>query len=154
MLDERAYDAFGSLRGIQFGSTVTGSGGPGSVTAAWGQEVLGPDPVGFGGQWGYRGGGAGAGLLLGHRLYSPGTGRFLTRDPIGYAGGVNLYGFVHNNPVTGRDPNGTDDNNTGYQYLGDVFRGIDEQAHAFQKTLRKVGDTHTYGTTTKSSMPA
>jgi len=43
-----------------------------------------------------------------NRYYDPGTGRFLTRDPIGYGGGINLYGFVGNNPVTGADPEGTD----------------------------------------------
>jgi len=41
------------------------------------------------------------------RYYDPGTGRFLTRDPIGYGGGINLYGFIRNNPVTGADPEGT-----------------------------------------------
>ena len=41
-----------------------------------------------------------------NRYYDPGTGRFLTRDPIGYGGGINLYGFVGNNPVTGADPEG------------------------------------------------
>ena len=41
-----------------------------------------------------------------HRYYDAGKGRFLTRDPIGYGGGINLYGFVGNNPVTGADPSG------------------------------------------------
>jgi len=46
--------------------------------------------------------------MVTHRYYAAGKGRFLTRDPIGYAGGINLYGFVGNNPVTGADPEGTD----------------------------------------------
>jgi RHS repeat-associated protein len=33
------------------------------------------------------------------RKYDPLTGTWLTPDPIGIAGGVNLYGFVRNNPV-------------------------------------------------------
>jgi hypothetical protein len=34
-------------------------------------------------------------------------GRFITRDPIGYEGNsLNLYGYVHGNPVAGRDPDG------------------------------------------------
>jgi len=35
----------------------------------------------------------------GLRYYSSTTGRFINRDPIGEAGGVNLYGFVGNDPV-------------------------------------------------------
>ena len=32
------------------------------------------------------------------RLYSPAFGRFLSRDPIGEDGGINLYSYVLNNP--------------------------------------------------------
>ncbi len=40
------------------------------------------------------------------RYYDPGVGRFITKDPIGFAGGVNLYGYVGNNPVNTTDPLG------------------------------------------------
>jgi len=39
----------------------------------------------------------------GERYYSPGLGRFLSRDPIGTDGGLNEYGFVHNDPVNKLD---------------------------------------------------
>ncbi len=39
----------------------------------------------------------------GFRFYSPGSGRFINRDPIGEDGGTNLYGFVGNNPVNMAD---------------------------------------------------
>lgn len=38
-----------------------------------------------------------------HRYYSPELGRFLSRDPIGEAGGMNLYAFVNNNPANAVD---------------------------------------------------
>jgi RHS repeat-associated protein len=34
-----------------------------------------------------------------HRYYHPGLGRFLSRDPIGEAGGLNLYAYAGNDPV-------------------------------------------------------
>jgi RHS repeat-associated protein len=41
-----------------------------------------------------------------NRWYDPQTGRFLTQDPIGLAGGVNLYGYASNNPIAFSDPFG------------------------------------------------
>ena len=64
------------------------------------------DPVGFGGQWGYCKDGATGLYLLTHRYYDAGAGRFINRDPIGYKGGINLYGFAGNNPVNQSDPSG------------------------------------------------
>jgi RHS repeat-associated protein len=39
----------------------------------------------------------------GYRYYDPETGRWLSRDPIGERGGVNLYGMVGNDPVNHYD---------------------------------------------------
>ena len=79
------------------------------------------DSVGFGGQWGYYTVQNTASLdpmtppaprnpctLNGLRYYDPSVGRFITRDPIGYDGGINLYAFCGNNPVMGADPTGLD----------------------------------------------
>jgi len=38
-------------------------------------------------------------VLYEYRAYSPSTGRWLKRDPIGELGGRNLYGFGYNNPI-------------------------------------------------------
>jgi RHS repeat-associated protein len=40
------------------------------------------------------------------RAYDPQTGRWLSRDPIEEAGGINLYGYVGGNPVSYTDPLG------------------------------------------------
>jgi uncharacterized protein RhaS with RHS repeats len=47
-------------------------------------------------------------LLLGHRYYLPAIGRFLTPDPIGHEGGLNLYAYADNNPLRYIDPDGLD----------------------------------------------
>jgi RHS repeat-associated protein len=41
-----------------------------------------------------------------NRYYDPATGRFTQEDPIGLAGGVNLYGFAEGDPVSYSDPYG------------------------------------------------
>jgi len=40
------------------------------------------------------------------RWYEPKSGRFLSEDPIGLAGGLNPYVFAGDDPVNGRDPTG------------------------------------------------
>ena len=82
---------------------------------AWGAKRASNDTTsnndpycGYGGQWGYYTDAESGLTLCGHRYYDSNTGRWLTRDPIGYAGGINLYGYVGNNASNGIDPNGTD----------------------------------------------
>ena len=40
------------------------------------------------------------------RYYDPMEGRFISKDPIGFKGGINLYSYVHNNPLNRVDPRG------------------------------------------------
>lgn len=41
-----------------------------------------------------------------HRYYDPKTGRYVTPDPIGLEGGINLWPYTANNPVNWMDPEG------------------------------------------------
>ena len=77
------YDAFG----------VSRTGNPG-------------DPFGFGGQYGYYTDVETGFVLMTHRYYDPGTGRFINRDPMLYNNNVNLYGYVANRPTLLIDPSG------------------------------------------------
>ena len=43
---------------------------------------------------------------FGARWYDPATGRWISKDPILLAGGLNLYAFCGNDPVNGSDPSG------------------------------------------------
>jgi len=45
-------------------------------------------------------------LHVGHRYYDPASGRFVQRDPIGIAGGLNTYAYVGATPTGLLDPEG------------------------------------------------
>src|SRR5579884_2262329 len=64
------------------------------------------DPFGFEAQYGYYTDTETGLQLLTHRYYDPGTGRFMTRDPISYKGGINLYAYVTNHVPANTDPTG------------------------------------------------
>jgi len=78
----REYDAFGNVTS----STGTHTG-----------------RFGYGGPYGYQEDEGGL-KQLGHRLYDPVCGRFVTKDPI--KDGRNWYGYCNNNPLILTDPTG------------------------------------------------
>ncbi|MBC7807678.1 MAG: hypothetical protein H7145_16210 [Akkermansiaceae bacterium] len=103
-------------------STTTG---PTSYTAGY--------SVGFGGQFGYyvennaklSTDSRDRGLILAmHRYYDPINARWLTRDPIGYDGDINLYGYVTGISVMESDPSGlqSDDDDTLYLSPRQLYR--------------------------------
>jgi RHS repeat-associated protein len=48
-------------------------------------------------------------IYFGYRYYNSQTGRWVSKDPIGEAGGINLYAYVRNNLVDAVDPFGLND---------------------------------------------
>jgi len=52
------------------------------------------------------------------RFYAPSLGKFLQPDPIGYAGGMNLYAYVGGDPVNFTDPSGLFTCERTYTYHG------------------------------------
>lgn len=84
-------------------------------------------------------------------MYDPTQGRFLQRDPIGAAGGLNLYGFAGSNPTNALDPMGLefyykiskDENKEGAAAEEEFFQRLgayDAKAAAVIAALRKHPD--------------
>ena len=78
-------------------------------------------------------------ILCTHRWYDPTTGRWVTRDPIGMAGGMNLYEYCGGDPVNRVDINGLVDSPSDIQQQNNPF---DIQAPPAQRrvALFCVGD--------------
>jgi len=49
------------------------------------------------------------------RYYDPMEGRFISKDPIGFKGGINLFAYTHNNPIRYRDPFGLEESEPGIE---------------------------------------
>jgi RHS repeat-associated protein len=64
------------------------------------------DPFGYEAQGGYYTDQSTGLILTSFRYYDPANGRFLNRDPIGFEGGMNLYGYCGNGATGESDPLG------------------------------------------------
>jgi len=78
---------------------------------------------------------------FGLRHYEPSLGRFLNRDPIGTAGGSNVYAFVRNNPFGGWDAWGLVSSDSGglfgfsYQANYSSSLSADSSSHSWSYSL-------------------
>lgn len=104
-------------RGNSIGSTLAVRDGAGALSSRYEYDAFGQtityaqgttSPFKFAGKHGYVSDDDTGMQLLGHRFYLPKLGRFLTQDPIGQEGGLNLYAYCDNNPLSRVDPDGLD----------------------------------------------
>jgi RHS repeat-associated protein len=66
------------------------------------------------------------------RYYDPTINRFISEDPMGYAGsGPNLYAYVHDNPTNLVDPFGLQDNASPWQVGWEWLTGAEPRVHNF-----------------------
>ena len=66
-----------------------------------------------------------------NRYYSPALGRFTSKDPIGFNGGINLYRYADNNPMRWVDPFGL------FRYV--VWNSEERESYAYLNTIAPSG---------------
>jgi RHS repeat-associated protein len=81
-----------------------------------------------------------------YRAYDPIHGRWISRDPIGEDGGLNLYGYVANNPLNTVDPLGLESEARFYIYC--KCRCEDEWRLVRVEVVPGLGGAVTYGPAT------
>jgi RHS repeat-associated protein len=80
---------------------------------------------GYNARWGYKTDSETGLVYCQNRYYDPANGRWLTRDPISYSGGINLYGYCGSVPVGRSDP-------LGLSYEDSHFTRRDQQENAWR----------------------
>ncbi|WP_418790274.1 RHS repeat-associated core domain-containing protein [Phosphitispora sp. TUW77] len=97
------------------GSTISLTDSSGAITASYAYTPFGSvdqktgnlyNPFSFVGAFGVMDEGNNL-FFMKRRYYDSLTGKFMQKDPTGFAGGINLYAYVENNPLTRIDPEGT-----------------------------------------------
>ena len=131
------FDPLGNvLHRLDDAGTVVSS----DVYDAWGKREysndLTGDQYGYKGQYGYYTDQEIGLILCTHRYYDPETGRWLTKDPIGHEGGVNLYGYCANDPV-----NYTDTSGLRYDFHEKIYDAVESAMEKANKDVPEVDST-------------
>jgi RHS repeat-associated protein len=101
-LDETRYRTFDAVGNTVYSIKSDGTSPRKSLYSPYGNAPLGGENFGFSTKYITSNGFS----YFGYRFYSSGLGRWLNRDPIEERGGMNLYGYVNNQPVNSIDPLG------------------------------------------------
>jgi RHS repeat-associated protein len=120
------YDAYGKLLGTALATGAQGyeSAAIGFAAQSGGYTDIDPVVASYG-----------TGLVyMTHRYYDPKVGRFVNRDPIGYHGGVNVYAYAGNNPITRGDPSGEADEpgRGGNPWISEDLQDLLDAAQAYK----------------------
>ena len=124
---------------LEHSTGTTGDVATSHAYNAWGQRnsvfpinaVTGAnDRYGYNARWGYVRDTTGL-YYCQNRYYDPANGGWLNRDPIGYAGGMNLYGYCGGRPVGAADPTGLYKTGSYLGDVGEVFKGYGDALNPF-----------------------
>jgi RHS repeat-associated protein len=96
------------------------------------------NPFTYVGQYGLFDNGQGL-ILMDNRWYSPTLGRFLNPDPSGAFGGLDLYTYASNSPVTTIDPSGLEPLTHGEQETEALKQGL-EKSDALKEGAARAGE--------------
>ena len=106
---------------------------------AWGNQIQASGTIP---QYGYTGREPDETGLIFYRAryYDPQIGRFISRDPVGFGGGINQYAYVGNNPTNFTDPSGLKAADPVTTWVNNAYKGyVDLSGQGFTSAKQNLG---------------